>query len=562
MVSIDNARIATCIAAAALAGASAVAFPSVARADEGSDPAATLPLPDMPAATVVDAGSTTGGEETDALGDVITAALDSAGVVVDGAPAASPSPSTEPVAAASVPAPATSVDPASTTGSASEQPTSQSPDTKGSSVDTTGDTASAGGSTSPPAATSRSPVAVQSAPSNLNVSVRIDSPGDNGAVTQVNIAAAAAIGASNAAAPSSPTPVATQASAPSSASAGANRPATAISSPGSATNSGVDPAADTWAWQWDCLSAPPLTAISPSSSTSGSVPKNWTWIWNCGDNLGQYQGGTASQYQPVNLNVAIRISSPGNDGPVSQSNVAVAVSVGRNSPDGHTPEGSPPSTPPPVSPGASFPGLSLPPIASLPGLSSLSAVLSPVVSVPPSLVEGGLVEGGDVSELVVGAALSFGDGPVELPFVLAGPGSGTPGLTAVGPIRVGPISGVGMGAWASGIGSRLAPAIVGAAGGPSAIAAAATSSKRSDTRGRAKPAPHWRTPVPASPAPESAPMGASAAASTGGGSSGGGLPVFLALPFLVALLDLARRVALERAASPSEHRSRMPDTPG
>ena len=57
-------------------------------------------------------------------------------------------------------------------------------------------------------------------------------------------------------------------------------------------------------------------------------------------------------------------------------------------------------------------------------------------------------------------------------------------------------------------------------------------------------------------------MGASAAASTGGGSSGGGLPVFLALPFLVALLDLARRVALERAASPSEHRSRMPDTPG
>ena len=557
MVSIDNARIATCIAAAALAGASAVAFPSVARADEGSDPAATLPLPDVPAAPVVEAGSTTGGEEADALGDVITAALDSAGVV-DGAPAASPSPTPEPVAEASVPAPATSADPASTTGSASEQRTSQSPDTKGSSVDTTGDTASAAGSTSPPAATSRPPVAFQTAPSNLNVSVRIDSPGDNGAVTQVNIATAAAIGASNPAAPSSATPVATQASAPSSASAGANPPATAISSPGSATSSDVDPATDTWAWQWDCLSAPPLTAISPNSSASGLVPKNWTWIWNCGDNLGQYQGGTVSQYQPVNLNVAIRISSPGNDGPVSQSNVAVAVSVGRTSPDGHTPEGSPPFTPPPVSPGASFPGIpSLPPIASLPGLSSLPAVLSPVVSMLPSLVEGG-----DVSELVVGAALSFGDGPVELPFVLAGPGSGTPGLTAVGPIRVGPISGVGMGAWASGIGSRLAPAIVGAAGGPSAIAAAATSSKRSDTRGRAKPAPHWRTPVPASPAPESAPMGASATASTGGGSSGGGLPVFLALPFLVALLDLARRVALERAASPSEHRSRMPDTPG
>jgi hypothetical protein len=174
-----------------------------------------------------------------------------------------------------------------------------------------------------------------------------------------------------------------------------------------------------------------------------------------------------------------------------------------------------------------------------------------------------LVEGGDVSGLVVGAALSLGDEPVELPFALPGlGGEGTPWLTGVGPIRGGAISGVRMGAWASGIGSRLAPAIVRAAGRPSSVEAAATSSRRSDAQRRAKPAPRWRTPVPTSPAPQSAPIGASAAASTGGASSGGGLPVFLALPFLVALLDLARRVALERAASPSEHRSRMPDTPG
>jgi hypothetical protein len=173
------------------------------------------------------------------------------------------------------------------------------------------------------------------------------------------------------------------------------------------------------------------------------------------------------------------------------------------------------------------------------------------------------VEGGDVSGLVVGAALSFDDQPVELPFVLPGlGGGGTPWLTGVGPIRGGAISDVRMGPWASGIGSRPAPAVAGAAGRPSSIEAAAASSKQPDARGRAKPAPRWRTPVPTSPAPASAPMGASAAASTGGGSSGGGLPVFLALPFLVALLDLARRVALERAASPSEHRSRMPDTPG
>ena len=269
MVSIDNARIATCIAAAALAGASAVAFPSVARADEGSDPAATLPLPDVPAAPVVEAGSTTGGEETDALGDVITAALDSAGVV-DGAPAASPSP--EPRARGR-----------GERARAGHERRSRIHDgLRVRAADLSkpryqrvlgryhGRYRLRGRLDLPPGGDVSPPVAVQTAPSNLNVSVRIDSPGDNGAVTQVNIATAAAIGASNAAAPSSPTPVATQASAPSSASAGANRPATAISSPGSATSSDVDPATDTWAWQWDCLSAPPLTAISPNSSTSGS----------------------------------------------------------------------------------------------------------------------------------------------------------------------------------------------------------------------------------------------------------------------------------------------------
>jgi hypothetical protein len=56
---------------------------------------------------------------------------------------------------------------------------------------------------------------------------------------------------------------------------------------------------------------------------------------------------------------------------------------------------------------------------------------------------------------------------------------------------------------------------------------------------------------------------ASAAAVGGAGSSGGsGLPVLLMLPFVAALLDLARRVALEHATWPSGHRRRMPDKPG
>jgi hypothetical protein len=78
---------------------------------------------------------------------------------------------------------------------------------------------------------------------------------------------------------------------------------------------------------------------------------------------------------------------------------------------------------------------------------------------------------------------------------------------------------------------------------------------------RGKPASRWR---PGSKPLDytSAPSGASVASASGGGSSGGGLPIFLALPFIVAVLDLARRVALDPAASPSEYRERRPDTPG
>ena len=79
-----------------------------------------------------------------------------------------------------------------------------------------------------------------------------------------------------------------------------------------------------------------------------------------------------------------------------------------------------------------------------------------------------------------------------------------------------------------------------------------------------RPAPSWKRNdgAPRSRAPVPSPSSTSASAAGAGGSSGGGLPVFLALPFLVALLDLARRVALDRVTWPSGHRRRMPDTPG
>jgi hypothetical protein len=78
----------------------------------------------------------------------------------------------------------------------------------------------------------------------------------------------------------------------------------------------------------------------------------------------------------------------------------------------------------------------------------------------------------------------------------------------------------------------------------------------------AKRASRWQVPTNTGSAPKRAPSGTSVSAAGAAGSSSGSLPIFLALPFLAAVLDLARRVALERFATPSGHGSRIPDTPG
>jgi hypothetical protein len=96
---------------------------------------------------------------------------------------------------------------------------------------------------------------------------------------------------------------------------------------------------------------------------------------------------------------------------------------------------------------------------------------------------------------------------------------------------------------------------LGSAGGRSADSGATASGVAE------KPVPRWRAPLKR-PVPVGAPSGASFAPATGGSASGGGIPIFLVLPFLAAMLDLARRVTLDRAALPSGYRSRMPDDPG
>ncbi|HEX6023191.1 MAG TPA: hypothetical protein VFZ00_14440, partial [Solirubrobacter sp.] len=158
------------------------------------------------------------------------------------------------------------------------------------------------------------------------------------------------------------------------------------------------------------------------------------------------------------------------------------------------------------------------------------------------------------------------DDTVALPFGLAplfrGVASGVREGKAVFPTARGTVPAIGRLAPIGAIGTLGA-----AAGSYEAVQGAASTGGQSaksgehGSRAAEKPAARWHAPLP-QPVPAGAPSGASFAPATGGGSSGGGIPIFLVLPFVAAMLDLARRVALDRAALPSGYRSRMPDDPG
>jgi hypothetical protein len=141
--------------------------------------------------------------------------------------------------------------------------------------------------------------ASQTSPHNVNVVVRVDSPGNNGAVTQTNNA---------------------------SATAGATLPAPASS--GNAGGNG------------------PFGTDQQTSATSGTYNLNENQL---GQQIEQNQGGqapgtlpgaagsqqtatpstigsaSASQTGALNVNVSVRVGSPGADGPVKQSNTANAT---------------------------------------------------------------------------------------------------------------------------------------------------------------------------------------------------------------------------------------------
>ena len=513
-----------CTAALSLLTAVAAVAPSTARADD------TLPTQLPSVASLTDAA-------TAAATDVVAATG-----TPDVSPDADAVPGLDAAPATDVPETAPSEPPAATTpGDTATQDPAQTPDAAtqtaspgditSTAADTAADTPAGRAQPQPPAPSvhTTQPPAPAAAAANINVSVRIDSPGDNGPISQVNVTGGSVTPLSTPAEPAKTpsTPV------PSNA---AQTPAPA-SSPQAGSG---DP--DTWYWTWDCLGTGPISAISPGGSGTSSFPTSWTWIWNCGDNSSQYQSETPVGYPQINTNIAIRISSPGNDGSVTQVNLGAGVTI---------------PLPVPVH-GAPFPPspVNVPPPPQ-DAVGAVSSVIGPVLAATPFADTTDItallapIEASDASAAAVSAT------SVAAPAVRAG--EPTVGTSLLAPQAAGPRP----------FGIPLAPIARFSPASTSAVDAAWRESPAAASDGRQAPArppeasPRSRPTQTPAKAPVISVSGVSAAAASGaGGSSGSGLPLLLALPFVAALLDLARRVALEHATWPSGHRRRVPERPG
>jgi hypothetical protein len=374
-------------------------------------------------------------------------------------------------------------------------------------------------------------------PVNVNISVRVDSPGDNDAVTQINAALSEGL------------PVATPPE------VRYQEPDPQYQDPLAAGEASVAPAAPTnplpaadapmtpvdswdWTWTWTCGDVMTPTIVLPAGYLQQIW--NWNWNWNCGANTNgngnsgsqsssQYQPVT-SQYQPINVNISIRIASPGDDGPVVQTNLAVAMPVVVQTASNRT---------------------ALLPVQWLPA--PLASLQTPVASVEISVAPGEMAawpfetpsapaqdsasaEEGPISE-------TAGDGAKVIRSLLEpasdrGRGDTTTGTTGSSPVAVS----------AAQI-AMLAP--------PATAVAAGLRAKAQEQR----PATHARPILP-----QGAGLAAVSYASVGplgaGGSDRTLLLIFLiSVPFLLAFADAARRVAEEWKAEAADS-GRRREKPG
>lgn len=107
--------------------------------------------------------------------------------------------------------------------------------------------------------------------------------------------------------------------------------------PPAAAPAPAEPAGQTWSWDWNWSCDDPGAPVQAPAIQGDDLPDAWAWNWTWNCDPGQTLSGNIAdksdpQYQPVitqyhlvNVNVSIRIGSPGNDGPVNQTNVIVRV---------------------------------------------------------------------------------------------------------------------------------------------------------------------------------------------------------------------------------------------
>jgi len=371
----------------------------------------------------------------------------------------------------------------------------------------------AGAPISPPPPAPATPVAVQQAPVNVSVSIRVESPGNSGNVTQVNGIVVDAPGG------------------------GAPGPATT----GARSPDGTDIAGDTGDQSRDlttdttsdspcdlgtgCCSLVVLNAICIATDATDISFADISALINgiVGDAFGNSNStpqipSAVVQLGPVNLNISIRIQSPGDDGAVLQTNIVqvrtvispVLVTVSspvepmRAEQPIAAPEEAPVATAssePVLAPSAAAPVAMMPPVAPA---QRLPAVRIPIAVAPISL-----------PSIVISAVLQL-----QRPQRLAWMGPAVP----------------------------EAPVISSAA-------------RSEDGHGRNPgKAP---SPAPAPPPPAPLLLAASVApAPPGGGGGGGGLPLALAIPFAVGLIDVGYRRLRASRRVPSEVGGQRPERPG
>lgn len=389
--------------------------------------------------------------------------------------------------------------------------------------------------------------AVQSEADNLNVSIRVASPGASGAVSQVNAVIGATVDATALAAVAlRPGPQQQHPWAPSPAGPVSQRADTAVAP--TADNALILPVGEnmdqTCGSSGDCCADENEQRHLNICPTTDSVSFTGTHalravalilgniVANSNANE-QYHPGVV-QYRPANVNISIRFGSPGNDGPVLQTNLVQIVNV-----------------------------------VSIEVVHVVAAVLAPVLTLAaPALTLAAPVHqtlepvGGDTSE-PIGPALEVGPvavGPAVLdvvllpmvvPRLLLTPGLGW--SRSISP----PMLAISRAAH----GSRLLRSPLHGSTAPQ-ITTAGNEQPRAAAAANAPRRPH---PVPPSAPPTRVwtPLGASTVAPIPPSSgSGGGLPIMLAVPFALVLLESGLRRRRASGAVPRGHIDRRPERPG